>query len=165
MAKTREQKEVILKELQDAASGSESVVFVGFHGLPVANATEMRRELSDKGVSYFVAKKSLIRRAFSDSGISGDIPELPGEVAVAYGSDPVVPASSINAFAKKYKEKITILGGVFEKRFMDKAEMSDIATIPPLEVLYGQFVGLINSPIARFVVSLNEIAKKREARA
>jgi len=37
----------------------------------------------------------------------------------------------------------------------------EIAMIPNREVLYAQFVNLINSPIQRFAVVLNEIAKSK----
>ena len=97
------------------------------------------------------------------SKIEGDIPALDGELAVAYGNDPIAPASAIAGFAKKYKDKISILGGMFEGRYMDKPEMITIASIPPLEVLYGQFVNIINSPIQGFVVALDQIAQKKEA--
>jgi len=165
MAKTKQQKEEIFDRLKEAAKDAGSVVFVGFHGLPVADTGAMREELREKGVSYFVAKKTLIRKAFGEAGFSGELPELPGEVAVAWGEDAVVPASSIHSFAKKHKDSITILGGVFEGRFQNQSEMSEIATIPPLEVLYGQFVGLLNSPLSKFVVALNEVAKTKEATA
>ena len=41
--------------------------------------------------------------------------------------------------------------------------MISIASIPTLQVLYGQFVNLINSPIQGFAMVLSEIAKQKEA--
>ena len=38
----------------------------------------------------------------------------------------------------------------------------EIAMIPSREVLYAQFVNLINSPIQQFVVVLDQIAKSKE---
>jgi len=53
---------------------------------------------------------------------------------------------------------MSIIGGVFEGKYMNKEEMLGIATIPPLQTLRGMFVNLINSPIGRFAVALNQIA-------
>jgi ribosomal protein L10 len=39
--------------------------------------------------------------------------------------------------------------------------MLEIAMIPSREVLYAQFVNLINSPIQRFAVVLNAIAESK----
>lgn len=44
---------------------------------------------------------------------------------------------------------------------MSQAEMEEIATIPPLDVLRGKFVNIINSPIQRTAIALGEIAKSR----
>ena len=163
MALTREKKTEIINTLKDIAAKSESVVFVNFHGLSVSDTVAMRKELRDKNVSYLVAKKSLIKKVFSDSKTEGDLPELDGELAICYGEDPIAPASGIAAFVKKHTDAIAILGGIFEGRFQNKEEMTVIASIPPLEVLYGQFVNVINSPIAGLVVALDQIAQKKEA--
>ncbi|GMQ95307.1 MAG: 50S ribosomal protein L10 [Patescibacteria group bacterium] len=163
MAITKDKKREVIEGVQNAASSSDSLVFVNFHGLNVVDTTTLRKELRDKGISYMVAKKTLIKRALHDSKLEGDMPELDGELALAYGDDLLAPAREVFNFQKLHKDSVAILGGIFEGRYMDKAEMTSIATIPPAPVLYGQFVNLINSPIQRFAVVLNEIAKMREA--
>lgn len=163
MAITKQKKVEILKTLKKVVDDSESLVFVNFHGLPVASETDVRTTLRSNDVGYFVAKKTLVKRTLTEKGITGEMPELEGEVAVVYGSDLIAPAREVNEFTKKYKENLSILGGVFEGRFMNREEMVSIAEIPPLEVLYGQVVNLINSPIQSFVMALGQIADKKEA--
>ena len=162
MAKSKDQKVAILERLNDALKNSQSAVFVNFHGLSVSDESEMRSALKEQGVSYFVAKKTLVKRALSESGFTGEVPPLDGELAVAYGDDAVAPAREVYAFTKKYKDALSILGGVFEGEVKDKVSMEAIATIPSLQTLYGQFVGLLNSPLSGFVVVLNQIAEKKE---
>jgi ribosomal protein L10 len=58
-------------------------------------------------------------------------------------------------------DNIAILGGVFDGKFQTQAEMLSIATIPPLQDLRGMFANIINSPLARFAVVLNEYAKTK----
>lgn len=164
MAKTKEQKKAILERLEDAVKTSASTVFVHFKGLPVSEETDLRGGLREEGISYFVARKTLMGRAFASAGVEGDQPELEGEIAVAYGSDdPTAAARGVHAFVKKYEGKLSIVGGVFEGRFMDAVEMNEIATIPPMDTLRGMFANVINSPIQGFVVALNAIAEKKEA--
>ena len=162
MALTRDKKIEIVTKLKDIIKNSQSVVFVNFHGLSVPDTVEMRRGLRDRSIGYFVAKKTLVRRALSDSKIKGESPELPGELALSYGDDPVGPASGIAEFVKKYKDSITILGGIFEGGYKNKEEMTTIAEIPPLPTLYGQFVNIINSPIQGLVLALSEVANSKE---
>jgi ribosomal protein L10 len=65
------------------------------------------------------------------------------------------------SFQKKFENKVSILGGVFEGKFMDKESMLSIAAIPSQKTLYAQFVNLINSPIQGLVIGLNAIAEKK----
>lgn len=162
MAITKDKKKVILEKLTDILKHANSFVFMNFHGLRVKTEAQIRRTLREKGVSYYVAKKTLIKKALEGKSYRGTQPELMGEIALVYGEDAVAPAREINEFAKKNKETLSIVGGMFEGKYMDQSEMREIAAIPPLEVLYGHVVQLINSPIQGFVMALSEIAKKKE---
>lgn len=162
MAITKTKKEEILSKLDGVKTDADSIVFVKFNGMTVADTTAMRAQLREQGVGYFVAKKTLMRRAF-DGAYEGEMPELEGEIALAYSADAIAPAQQIKEFAGKYKENIAIVGGVFQGVYKDAAEMSEIASIPPLQVLRGMFVNVINSPIQGLVLGLNAIAEKKSA--
>lgn len=165
MAITKAKKGEILDKLAKAVKEAKSLVFVNFHGLKVSDATALRQALRSEGVSYTVAKKTLTKRvldAEAESGrIQGNQPELTGELAIAWGLDEITPARGVYAFQKKFPEALKIIGGVFEGKYLDQAGMVEIASIPPVEVLRGKFVNIINSPIQRFAVALSEIAKIR----
>ncbi|MBU0723006.1 50S ribosomal protein L10 [Patescibacteria group bacterium] len=161
MAISKEKKKEICGNMVFAIDNSSSVVFVNFHGLSVSDTVTLRKELHTNDVNYVVAKKTLIKRAFTSSKVTGEIPLLEGEIAVAYGNDLIAPAREIYAFQKKYKGAIQILGGIFEGKVMQQEEMMNIATIPALKVLHAQFVNLINSPIQQFVMALDQIAKTK----
>ncbi|MEJ0053592.1 MAG: 50S ribosomal protein L10 [bacterium] len=164
MAITKQKKVDIVEKLKGALGEAASVVFVRFHKLSVADTTKMRKALRAEGVGFYVAKKTLIRRALAERGYTGDVPELAGEIAIAWGKgDATLPARSIYEHAKKLKEALAIVGGVFENAFADAGQMTAIATIPPVPVLRGMFVNVINSPIQGFVVALNKIAEKKAA--
>ncbi len=165
MAITKEKKVAILDKIKKDVKKANSIVFVNFHGLPVNTTTAMRGTLREGGVGYLVAKKTLIKRAFADFGLTGEMPVLDGEIALAYGDDLIAPARGVYEVQKKNPELVKIVGGVFEGRYMDAKEMMTIATIPAREVLYAQFVNLINSPIQGLVMALDQIAKKQEATA
>lgn len=165
MAKTKDQKKVLVSELSSIAGKAESVVFVAFNGLLVKDETALRASLRDKGVDYKVVKKSLLERALNEKGFSGTMPVIEGMAAIAYGVDKIAPAREVFAFQQEHKDNISIVGGVFEGRYMNQVEMMEIATIPPAEVLYGQFLNVINSPIQRFAAVLDQYASKMETGA
>ena len=162
MPVSKEKKGEIYARLTEIAKGEGSRVFVNFHGLSVKEITDLRRALRSAGVGYMVAKKTLVRKAFTERGYSGEMPELPGETAVVYGEDAIAPAREVYKFQKTYKDKVSISGGVFEGKFEGKEKMLVVASIPSREVLYAQFLNLINSPIQRFAMVVDQIAQKKE---
>ena len=161
MAISRQKKEEVVDKLKSALKSAKSLVFVNFHGLSVGSAGEMRRALRNERVGYTAATQTLTKRALDPEKFEGSQPELPGELALAWGEDLIAPAREVYAFQKKFPEAIKILGGVFDGRYMDKLEIEAIATIPSIPVLRGMFVNVINSPIQRFAIALNEIAKAK----
>ena len=64
-------------------------------------------------------------------------------------------------FGKKLKGALALLGGVFEDTFLTAEKMTAIATIPPMIVLRGMFVNVLNSPIQGLVVALDKISKQK----
>ncbi|PIP55736.1 MAG: 50S ribosomal protein L10 [Candidatus Zambryskibacteria bacterium CG_4_9_14_3_um_filter_42_9] len=161
MAINRAKKEEIVEKLSNAFKNAKSLVFVNFRGLSVTNATQMRRALKSEGVSYMVAKKTLTNIALEKEKFEGTEPVLEGELALAWGEDLIAPARGVHGFQKKFPENLKIMGGVFAGRFMSAVEMEEMAQIPSLDVLRGKFVNIINSPIQRFAILINEIAKVR----
>ncbi len=162
MAIKKEKKREIVAKLTDAFKEASSIVFVGFTKLSVADASKMRKQLSQAGVKYFVSKKTLLRLVLKQKNYEGQVPELPGEVAIAWTKDEVTaPARGVYEYGRKLKGALAILGGVLEGAFLDAKKMADIAMIPPMLSLRGMFVNVINSQIQGLVVALDQISKRK----
>ncbi len=156
----KSKKEEIVKELEGAVKNSESLVFVNFHGLKVADETTLRQDLRKEGVSYRVSRKTLLKRALSGKA-EGEIPELTGEVAIAYSKDSISAPREVYNFQKTHKGMLNILGGIFMGKFVDGAYMTEIANIPSKEVLLSKLAFLFKSPMQRLAIAVNEVAKKK----
>jgi large subunit ribosomal protein L10 len=161
MAITKAKKQEIVSSFADILSGAESVVFVKFDKLTVKNAQALRRALRANGVGYKVGKKSLLKRALEAHGYTGDLPDLPGEIAVAYGTDSIAPAREVFSFQKTNKEFISIVGGIFEGSYKDQEAMLSLAMIPSRDVLLSQLAWLLKSPMQRLAIAVNEVAGKK----
>lgn len=166
MAKTREQKKEVVKSLEALLKKAPSSVFVHFRGISVAQETAMRKSFRAEELGYTVAKKTLIRRALDTLGHDHEGTPLDGEVAIAYNvtedGDPTLAARRVFGFGKEFgAEKLVILGGIYDGQFMDAEAMRVIATIPSIQVLRGMFVNVINSPIQRLAIALDQIAQSR----
>jgi large subunit ribosomal protein L10 len=156
----KSKKEEIIKDLEKAIKDSESVVFVNFHGMKVSDETILRRELRNQKVGYKISRKTLLKRALAKKA-EGEIPELSGEVAMAYSKDETASSREIYNFQKAHKSVLEILGGIFKGEFIGKEKMLEIAMIPSREVLLSKIAFLLKSPMQRLAIAVNEVAKKK----
>ena len=166
MAITKEKKQSILATFSDIVGSADSFIFVKFNKLTVKDANILRRKLRAAGLGYKVGKKTLLKRALDAKGFEGTLPDLPGEIAIAYPigeakNDTTLTAREVYDFQKTNKELVSIVGGVFEGSYKSLESMMEIATIPGMQTLRGMFVNIINSPIQRFAIALDQIAQKK----
>lgn len=163
MAITKQKKIELVAGMTERLAKAKSIVFVNFKALPVSETKVLRRKLLADKIGYFVTKKTLAKRVLGELKAKGNMPELPGELSIAYGDDLLAPARETYAFQTTARDKgsISIVGGIFDGEYKTKEEMMAIATIPPLKVLRGMFVNLINSPIQRFVIAMGQIAESK----
>ncbi|MEK7208737.1 MAG: 50S ribosomal protein L10 [Patescibacteria group bacterium] len=170
---TKQKKIEIVQSVKSKIDQTESLVFVNFHGLNVAMATNLRRSLKKNNVKYEVVKKSLLLRALGELNQkpAGAAPALDGEVAIAYlpaktENDNLLPARNVYEFQSKINPSVggglKIIGGIFERQFKSAEEMIQLAMIPPREVLYGRFVNLLAWPLRGLVVALDQISKTKQ---
>ncbi len=157
---TKNRKGEMIKEIEGAIKKSKSLVFVNFHGMTVADETTLRRDLRDKGVGYRVSRKTLLKRAL-DGKAEGTLPELAGEVAIAYSEDDIASPREVYNFQNTHKGILNIIGGIFDGKFVDGARMIELATIPSKEVLLSKLAFLFKSPMQRVAIAINEVAKKK----
>ena len=166
----KSKKEEIVKNLEKVIKENESLVFVNFHGLKVNDETVLRRDLRKQGGGYKVSRKTLLARALKGKA-EGVIPELAGEVAIAYlpakalategSKDGTTAPREIYNFQKTHKGIINILGGIFEGKFIDGVKMMELAMIPTREVLLSKLAFLLKSPMQRLALAVSEVAKKK----
>jgi len=164
MALTKEQKVKQLENIKERVGNQKSMVFVDFNKVPSQDMFSLRRSLKEAGCNMKIAKKTLVRIAFGQSGISfwNKIKAvIPGQLAIVFGiEDEVAPARLSNKFAKDH-EDFKILGGIFENRFIDREKVLALASIPPRNELLGRLVGSIYSPVSSLVRVLDKIKESK----
>lgn len=161
MTATKQEKEKIIKDLGKNLKEAKIIIFVNFHGLNVALASNLRKLLRGLGIKYFVAKKTLVKKALAARNFQGEMPKLEGEVSLAFSEgEPIEPARMLAQFAKKNKV-LKLIGGIFENKYIGPEKVAALASIPRREILLAQLVNIINSPIQGIVVALDKIASKK----
>ncbi len=163
MALSKSQKVAALEKFENVVQ-APAMVFLHMKGVSVSDVNNLRNQLRNAQGGYVVAKKTLFKKALGSTDIAGTMPELAGgELAVAYATELTAPAREVFEFKKKFKDSITVVGGVFEGKYISASEAQAIADIPAQPVLRGMFVNVINSPIQGLVIALSKIAEKKAA--
>lgn len=141
---------------------AQSIVVFDYRGITVAEDTELRAEMRKAGVEYAVIKNHIMERACEANGIDAkEIDILKGPSAFAFGyEDVAAPARILKAFIKKAK-KCELKGGFVEKSILNATQVEAIADLPSREVMIARMLGSMMSPISKFAIALNEIAKKQ----
>jgi len=137
-------------------------IFTDYRGITVAEDTELRAEMRKAGVEYAVIKNHIMVRACESLDIDAKETHIfKGPSAFAFGYDDIAaPARILKAFVKKAK-KCELKGGIVEKNILNATEIEAIADMPSREVLIARMLGSMLSPISKFAIVINEIAKKQ----
>lgn len=148
------QKQKIVEDLVDKFKRAKIAVFSDFHGVSVSKAQQLRRLLKKERAEYRVAKKTLFDRALEATGFSLKTKEMKGEIGVAFGyGDEIAPAKTLFKFSKG-NETFKILGGFLGTRTLSDKEVFILAKLPSREVLLGQLLGMLQSPLRGLVTVL-----------
>jgi large subunit ribosomal protein L10 len=145
----RAQKAETIEALKGVFADSGAVVVTHYMGLTVAEMTELRGRLRKEGAALQVVKNTLAIKALE--GVAGEPGDalFTGPVAIAYGPDPVSAAKVVTQYAKE-NDKFSVVGGLLDKTtVLDTKAVSSLATLPSLDQIRAQLIGLIQAPATK----------------
>lgn len=153
----KEQKTAVVEEITAQLAEAGSIFAVDYRGIGVSEAAELRAKLAEADASFRVVKNRLAKRAAESAGTEGiaDLLEGPTALTLIKG-DPVVAAKAIADFAREH-DVPTYKGGVMDGAALDPDQFMRIARLPGLDVLQGQLVATIASPITGVTRGLNQL--------
>lgn len=149
MPKSKSEKESVVLEIKEKFESSQSAVLADYRGLNVAESTRLRRKLRDAGCEFKIAKNTLASLAATQVGLEELKPFLEGQVAIAFGTDPVAPAKILSEFIREIK-KMEIKAGVLEGKVIDARGVKELADLPSREVLLAKVLGGMQTPLYGF---------------
>jgi large subunit ribosomal protein L10 len=144
----RAQKADSIEELKGVFAGAGAVVVTHYLGLTVAEMTDLRLRLRKEGALLKVVKNRLAIKAMNGSSGEAGAALFKGAVAIAYAKDPVSAAKVVVKYAKD-NEKFSVVGAVLGSTVLNEEGVKSLATLPSLDQIRGQLLGLINAPATR----------------
>ena len=155
----RDQKAAVVEEVAAQIKESEAVFAVDYRGISVPQAAELRQRLNEAGARFRVVKNTLTIRAADEAGAEDLKQLLEGPTALTFvrpDGDVALAAKAIAQFRRQH-ELLDVKGGRMGGDVLTADQIMEIARLPATEVLHGQLVGVIASPITGLVRGLNQL--------
>jgi large subunit ribosomal protein L10 len=153
----RDQKAVAIAEIAENIDQSEAIFAVDYRGISVAQVAELRAKLRDADATFKVVKNSLTERAADQVGAEALKDYLAGPTALTFVRGDAATAAKTIADYARATQLLPFKGGLMEGAALDVEQIRSLSRLPSREVLYGQLVGVVASPISGLVRSLGAL--------
>jgi large subunit ribosomal protein L10 len=150
MAITRDKKQALVAQMNEAFTGAKAVAFARYAGLSVADIQTLRKNARAANVKIVVIKNRLVRVAMTEVKTFKDTDSsaLEGQLLYAFSSeDEVAPAKVLNDFAKS-NSSLELVGGFSnEGAYLADSDVKSLAGLPSKEQLIAEVVAQLLSPV------------------
>jgi large subunit ribosomal protein L10 len=153
----REQKAEAIAEIATEIQEAHAVYAVDYRGISVPQAAELREKLRAVDTRFRVVKNTLTERAADQVGAEPLKPLLEGPTALAFVRGDAAAAAKAIADYGRTTDLLPFKGGILDGETLDPDQIRAISRLPSRDVLYGQLVGVIASPITGLVRTLNAL--------
>jgi large subunit ribosomal protein L10 len=149
----RQDKERIVGELAERLKSSPNLLVADYRGLTMPEIDELRTKLLETGARFSVVKNTLTRLAAEQAGVQSLLDLIDGPTAIAFidaDGDAAAAAKVLNDTART-RDVLVIRGGLLEGDTVGDAEIKQLATLPPADVLRAQLAGAVAAPLTTIV--------------
>ena len=155
----RAKKHEFVKDFNEVLKKTEFLMVAHYKGLTVAEISSLRTQIKASKSCFKVTKNTLTKRAFKNTNFEIVDKLLVGPTSLAYSDDPVSTSKVMVDFAKD-NENLKILGGAMGDQELSIDEIKKLASLPSMETLRAQILGLLSSQQTKIVNALQ--AKQSE---
>src|SRR3954470_22790773 len=153
----RDEKAVVIEEVASQIKEAQAIFAVDYRGLSVKQAADLRGRLIAIDANLRVVKNTLTERAADEVGADVLKQFLDGPTAFTFvNGDPVLAAKALAGFRREAQIP-EFKGGWMDGKELSIEDIEALSRLPSLEVMHGQLVGMIASPLSGLVRSLNAI--------
>jgi len=159
----REEKEKNIEEMREITQKAHLLVLADYRGMNVSEIVTLRREVRKAGGGLKVVKNTLFQRALQGTDFENLNSLVDGPTAALFHKgDPIPVIRILNNWVKSQPKFKVKAGGLVSRpgqagRVLNLKELQAIANLPSRQVLLGNLVAQLSSPLIKF----NYILKSR----
>lgn len=152
MAIDKERKDELVDEYRDLLQRSSAIFLTRYGGMTVKEMEALRLKIGDANGQINVTKNTLLSIALEQTDHTPPSALLNGQLATSFALGEVPALAKVLVDQAKANDKLQIIGGMLGNRLLTPKEVESLATLPPLDQLRAQILGLISAP-AQGIVS------------
>ncbi len=153
------EKQNFVKEFNSVLKDKNFLVVAHYKGLTVSEISDLRNQIREKNAVFKVAKNTLARRAIKETNFEKLDKFFVGPTSVAFSDDPVGTSKVMINYSKE-NENLKVIGGVMGDKELTIDEIKKLASLPSMDALRSQILGLLASVQTRIVYSLKDSQSK-----
>ena len=156
MAISKDRKRDLVSQYQNLAESNSAMIFANYSGLSVKQIENLRSQIRESGGEFHIIKNTLAELAFKEIDISLPEGALDGPTAIGFASEDAVDVAKAIVDLSKEVDVLSIKGAIIDGSLFKSKQVLQLAELPPLPVVRGQLLGLIQTPagnIARTLAS------------
>lgn len=158
MALTQAKKSQVIEEVTKLIGSSKLTVAARYQGTTVKAIQQLRKSAKADGTVVKVIKNRLVIKALKKNDAFSNVPTdvLNNMLIYAFNTeDEIAPAKALADFAK-INTSVEFVGAYSnDGKFLDAAEVKQLASLPNKEQLRGMLVRTIAAPLTSLAVVLN----------
>lgn len=141
-------KKAAIAELEELINSSQALLLTEYRGMTVAQITALRKALAGHA-TYVVAKNTLARIAARNNNLEFLEADLTGPTAIAFVTGEAVDAAkALRDFAKE-NEQLVLKGGALEGRYLNAAEVKQLAELDNRETTLAKLAGAMQAKLVQ----------------
>ena len=152
MAIKKVRKDELVEQYTDLLKNSSAIFLTQYGGMSVQDLEALRIKVSEADGQINVTKNTLLRIAMEANELTPPLDLMNGQVATSFALGEVPTLAKVLVDSAKTNDKLTIIGGMLGDRRLTPAEIEALATLPSLDQLRAQILGLVSAP-AQGIVS------------
>ena len=153
-------RESVANNIREGVEKRGNVFLLTYTKVSSMQMDTLRKTLRRAGARMYVSKNTVARRTLKELQFEPLADKVNGQVAFIWSdADSAEVSKTLTKFTKEF-QGVLIQGGVLQGKVLDTADVKRLADLPAREVLLGQFLGTLQSPVVRIMGALNGKTKE-----
>ncbi|MEZ5315650.1 MAG: 50S ribosomal protein L10 [Chlamydiales bacterium] len=154
----RTEKKFLLGAIKDKIENSNGFVITCYKDFSAARARQFRDQIAQIGGEFEVVPKRVFIKAAFDQGIEINPTYLEGHIGVVFSLNDLTQLIKTTVkYGDDHDQSIKVLGGHIEGEFCTAEEVTTIATLPSLDEMRAQILGLFEAPLSHSVGAIQAL--------